>query len=133
MIVKSYYAALTSLNSAATTQALGISWRGTITRLIVKQVTGTLAGYTVDIYDCDPADTPEGYDADIHKIIGTITVAAAASTAANYDMIPAYENQEVRDDPSLMRESRIYIKVTPAGTGDKVFVIGYTTTTWMSS
>jgi hypothetical protein len=98
----------------------------------VKQVNGTLAGFTIDLYDCDPAATPDGYDADVHKIIDTITVAGSSSTAKNFDMIPAYENQETRDDPAGRKESRIYIKITPSGTGNKTFDIGYTTTTWLN-
>lgn len=134
MLVKSKYASLSATSGQDNYLALPITFRGTITRIVVKQTSGTLAGFTVDLYDCDPLAPPDGLDADVHKIIGTLTAAAAASTVADYDMIPAYENQEVdTDDASKRQKPRIYIKINPSGTGAKTFHIGYTTTTWMSS
>jgi hypothetical protein len=110
------------------TLELPVPYRGSLTRIVVKQTSGTLAGYTIDLYDCDPAALPDSDDAEIHKIFSTKTVAAAASTSADYTTVTAYENQDELDDTSKRKLGKLYMIFTVAGTGAKPFHVGYTTT-----
>jgi hypothetical protein len=107
---------------------LGAPYRGELNRIVVKQTSGTLAGFTVDVYDCDPDSPPNTDDKDVHKILGTITVAGSASTAAEYDKRYAYANKEIDStDLSLRPKSRITIVINASGTLAKPFHVGITT------
>jgi hypothetical protein len=116
--------------------------RGTLNRLIIKQISGTLGGYTVKVLDRYDAcsgvaevsnsyepDTPEGenklMDAELHQIIAELTVAGSAALTENFGLNAGYENrdeQDVRRTP----ETKIYLDITPVGAGAKDFQIAYT-------
>lgn len=107
-------------------------YRGILTKLIVRQLSGTLAGFTVDVYDDNPDDTTDGLNSAMHKIIATRTVAAASSATADYDLVAPYENQELQDSTSKRRYGRFYIIVNVSGTGAKPFEIAYTVTSQLA-
>lgn len=116
--------------------------RGTLNRLIIKQVSGNLGGYNVkvlDRYDACSAvaeisnsyepDTPEGenklMDVELHQIIAEISVNPASALTESFGLNAGYENrdeQDVRRTP----ETKIYLDITPTGAGDKTFQIAYT-------
>lgn len=104
-------------------------YRGAVTRLIVKQVSGSLEGFTVDLYDDNPEDTTDGLDADVHKVIDTMTADAASSTVLTFEVVSPYVNKEVDStDAALRPQSRLYIEINASGTGSKNFDISLTTT-----
>lgn len=103
-------------------------YRGELNRIVVKQTSGALEGFTVDVYDCNPDSPPNSDDKDVHKILGTITVAGSSSTAAEYDKNYAYANKEIdATDLSLRPKGRITIVINASGTLDKLFHVGITT------
>lgn len=127
MTIKTTVTHVTAASTIPLATAIPAALRGTLHRLTVKQVDGTLAGFTVDVYDCDPDDLPDDDDAAMHKLTSTKTVAALSSTTENYAMGVAYENQELKDSTSLRRQSRLYVVITAAGEDDKDFQIAITT------
>ena len=128
MTVNSTYKQTTATSAQANKVTVNAPYRGEINRLVIKQTSGTLAGYTVDVYDCDPDSPPNGDDKDVHQIIGRLTVANLASTTATYEMRAPYINQEITSgDASLRPKGRITLVITPAGTLVKDFDIGLTT------
>lgn len=113
--------------------------RGTLRRLIVRQTSGTLAGFTFDLLDRSEvcADgtttTPEPSTAEpllmheeLHKLQATQTVAGSASTSAQYALEILYENRDARPERGLGPTNNLYLEITPAGTGDKDFEVVYT-------
>lgn len=128
MTTKSTYKQTSATSAQANKVTVNAPYRGELNRIIVKQTSGTLAGYTVEVYDCDPDSPPNSDDKDAHQIIGTLTVAALASTTASYQLFARYENQEITTgDSSLRPKGRITLVITPAGTLAKNFHIGITT------
>jgi len=104
--------------------------RGIITRLVVKQVTGTLAGFDVDLHDsltaCGSLSSSAGdVDDELHQILATDTVAAAAAVSGQYNIAAPYVNQDPRDDRQIPT-SKLYLEVTPAGSGVKTFQASWT-------
>lgn len=128
MVPVSKNTSTTATSGADTSVVLATPYRGALTRLVVKQTSGTLAGFVVNLYDCDPDSPPNSEDADVHKIIEAKTVATTESTTATYDLVVPYVNKEVDSTGALRPKSRLYLVITPSGTGDKDFEIGYTTT-----
>ena len=110
--------------------------RGILRRLVVKQTTGEMKGFELDIYsrgaacpgwsgteDCvdeDPLLEPITY-----KITDTLT-AGGSSAEEVYDAVYPYENQ----DPHCqkIRNSRLYMRLEPGGDGSLTFSIGYSIT-----
>lgn len=126
-VIKTVYKQVTATSGTALHTAIGTARLGTLDRLIVKQTTGTTAGFTVNVYDCDPDDPI--LDLDVHKVIGTLTVANGSATTSNFDMGAVYYNVEVSDtDATKRNKTQLYVSITAAGSGSKVFDIGLTYT-----
>ena len=113
--------------------------RGTLRRIIVRQTSGALEGFSYDLLDRSEvcADgtttTPEPSTAEplllheeLHKLQATQVVAGSASTSAQYAAEILYENRDARPEKGLAPTARLYVEITPAGTGDKDFEIVYT-------
>jgi hypothetical protein len=128
MTVNSTYKQTTATSAEANKVTVTAPYRGVLNKIIVKQTSGTLAGFTVDVYDCDPDAPPDTDNKDVHQIIGRLTVAAASDTAASYQLNAAYLNREITSgDASLRPKGRITLVITPAGSLSKPFHIGITT------
>lgn len=106
-------------------------WRGVLERLIVKQTSGVLSGFTVELYNRD--DVCEGdslsagnnqLDREVYKILPTTIVASGQSTYENFTVSAPYEN----DNPGKRQPapSYIYLLINPLGTGIKQFDLGWT-------
>lgn len=129
MTVNSTYKQTTATSAQANTITVNAPYRGVLNKIIVKQTSGTLAGFTVDVYDCDPDAPPNSDNKDVHQIIARLTVAALADTTATYGLFAPYINREITTgDASLRPKGRITLVITPAGTLSKPFHIGITTT-----
>lgn len=128
MTVNSTYKQTSATSAQANKVTINAPYRGELVRLVIKQTSGTLAGYTVDVYDCDPDSPPNSDDKDVHQIVGRVTVACSASTSITSDIRAPYINQEITSgDASLRPKGRITLVITPAGTLAKNFHIGITT------
>lgn len=119
--------------------------RGIITRLIVKDKDSGVEGFTFDLYDREDACsnvTESSYyndderqtdfenellDPELHKLQATQTIAAATAVSEQFDIVLPYEN---KDEGGLheRRQSKIYMELTPSGSGTKTFQIAYTVT-----
>jgi hypothetical protein len=112
--------------------------KGVIHRIIVKQLGGTLEGYSLDLFDradcCAGAaslslnleDLSSRIDADLHKIIATRTVAAPNASLELFDLEQPYANRDEQDKWQRRTTNAIYLNLRPAGTGEKSFAIAYT-------
>lgn len=106
---------------------------GVLNRLVVKQTSGALAGFTVDIYtsEAPSGDDTDDYseveddtgDAAAFQVLPTQTVNAAASTLALYEKNYGYVVNELAGEGR--RKSSLFVKITIAGTGVKEFDFSY--------
>jgi len=106
--------------------------RGAVTKLVVKQVDGALAGFDVDLYDsetaCSSLSSSSGdVDDELHRVLATDTVSAAADISERYGIAAPYTNQDPRDDRQIPT-SKLYLEVVPAGSGVKTFHASWTIT-----
>lgn len=110
--------------------------RGVLERVIVKQIDGTLAGFTFDILDRRDAcegepvssmglDDIETRDKALHRVAGQVVVAASSSTSERYNLSAEYCNQD-EQDVTRRPTTRLYLDLKPDGTGAKTFQIAYT-------
>lgn len=108
--------------------------RGALVRLVIKQVDGVVAGFSFDVLDRIGAcateeevsssfDDNPTVDRELHKIMGTQTVAGRVSE--QFGVTFPYVNQDEQDIRKTPK-SRLYLDITPAGTGSKTFDISYT-------
>jgi len=112
--------------------------RGTLTRLVVKQLDGALAGFDFDLYDrhdacsgvspdsLNPEDGAELVDQDLHRLQARQTVAAAAAISGQYNLSIPYVNRDERDAAMQIPSGVLYLDIEAAGTGDKTFGIAWT-------
>jgi len=131
---------ITLPSDEATCVTLPAPMRGVMTRLIIKQVSGTLEGFEARLYDrqdacSDVAESSFSFDADdpnelleseLHQLLETIVVAASGAVAELYERTVAYENRDEADTVALRRKSALYLQVTPTGSNNKAFQIAYT-------
>lgn len=116
--------------------------RGVIRRFVLKQVSGMQQGYAADLFDRADAcsiesevsnsfegNTPQTenklLDSDLHRILPSIVVASGQALHEAFDIENGYMNrdeQDVRRTPN----TRIYLQVVPAGSGEKIFHVAYT-------
>lgn len=111
--------------------------RGVLTRITVKQTSGTLDGYTYTIYNrldaCSGATNMDSNDEDgvipmdpeLYQIAETQTVSAAAAVGALYQQVVVYENRDEQDATNRRPTGALYVAITPAGSGAKDFQISY--------
>jgi hypothetical protein len=127
--------------SQATCVELPAPPRGTLERMIIKQVGGT-DGFDCLVLDRKDAcasvaevsnsfepDTPEGenklLDPDLHRIIDSISIAGGTGIYEGFNLNAGYQN---RDEQDIRRtpNSRIYLDLTPGGSGSKTYQVAYT-------
>lgn len=103
---------------------------GFVTKLIVKQQSGTLAGFTACLFssrfgwhtiDQDEASSAaEVSDIDLYRIFPVQTAASLASTIALFE--PKGYPYSNNDSGNIsVPEKYVYLEIRPAGTGNKVF------------
>lgn len=119
--------------------ALEVPFRGFLQRLVVKQTSGTLSGYSFDLYDrrdacaiyAESSQADEDFEnelqaKEVHRLIATQTVAGGQAVSAQYGLSIGYENRDERLPDSRRATGKLYLSITPGGTGAKTFAIGYT-------
>jgi hypothetical protein len=114
--------------------------RGIVVRLVVKQMSGALDGFTYELYDredacasvatdsTNPDDLTWFADADIHRIQAKQTVNASANTGAQYGLLLPYINRDEQDPYMRTPKTAIYLDLLAAGSGEKDFSIAVTFT-----
>lgn len=114
--------------------------RGTLTRLIVKQVDGTYDGFEFDVLDrqdaanslysqvsCNPGD--ELLDPDMYKIMATQVVAPASQGVELFNLVIPYENKDsLCDGTHAAKRPRLWINLRPPGSGAKTFQVAISVT-----
>lgn len=106
-------------SGSKTVVAIPAPARGTLRGYTLLQSSGAAAGFTADLYTSDK--TPEN----VYHLLA-ISAAASATTAENTALDIAYQNRN--GTPSL-HERLLYLKITPAGSGDKTFTLSVTVAT----
>jgi uncharacterized iron-regulated membrane protein len=106
-------------SATETVVAISAPARGTLRGYTLVQSAGTAAGFTAALYTSDKV--PD----DVYHLL-TATAAASATVAENTALDIAYQNRN--GTPSL-HERLLYLKITPAGTGDKTFTMSVTVAT----
>ena len=117
--------------------------RGVLRRFTVKQISGTLEGFTFNLLDrkdacaaiaeisgdAEPGAPPEQanklLDRELHRLLPEVTVTSGNALDEQYNLQMGYQNrdeQDVRRTP----ESRIYLDIRAAGSGVKDFQVAYT-------
>lgn len=114
--------------------------RGILNRLIVKQNSGAIEGFSVDLFDrrdaCEsvaidssnPDDNVSYTDPFIHKVIPTQTVETDVDVLELHEKVWGYLNQDERNPNSMRATGALYLEIDAAGSGDKGFFVGYTVT-----
>lgn len=108
--------------------------RGIINRLIVRQLTGSEDGFSVDVldrYDAGSAiskesggfDDIEGDDKEIHRVLPRQTETGLLLSL--FQLNAAYINQDERP-VSASAQPYLYFDIRPQGNEDKLFRIAYT-------
>lgn len=103
--------------------------RGDIVRLIAKQVGGEAQGYSLDLYSSQEilpevqSESSSGagnppIDPDLFEIIPTQSVGVGGTKVELKGVEYGYCN---RDGTPSVPEKKIYLRITPGGTGTKVF------------
>ena len=117
-------------SAANSTVTVNVPNRGIVTKLIVKQTSGTLEGYTVDLYSRIEAANGDldTFENDLYKLMSQVTVASSASVTEQYALVSSYVNEDDRDTILEKPLNRLHLRINPAGTGNKNFEIAITVT-----
>ncbi len=105
--------------------------RGLLNRLVISQVGGT-AAFTARLFtaeapagaadDHSDVDAEEGLPAEAFAV--TPELAGVSGKYAAYDTRLGYESNEYAQEGR--RQSSLWLRLTPAGSGPATYVIGYT-------
>lgn len=126
---------VTAVSAQSNFQLLrGFRAEGRIAKLIVKQLSGTLAGFRVDLYstrgvapvDGSSSEAGSTLDEDLYRVIPTLTAANLAATVEIFSDSGGYVYRNT-DGNNSSPEQGLYMRIIPAGTGSKTFGISYTT------
>ena len=106
---------------------------GVLNRLVLRQASGVLAGFTLDLYT---SETPSGDTTDDYsevdddtgselnfQVLPTQTVAALSASLALYEKNYGYVSNELASEGR--RKSVLFGKLVVAGSGAKLFDLSY--------
>lgn len=115
---------------------LNVPYRGTLTRLIVRQTFGTVDGFTLNLFDradaCAGAveqssnldDDTQLHDSAVHQIMAEQT--PPGDILELYDLSIPYANQDEQDLTSRRPSDALWMEITVTGEGTKSFDLGFT-------
>jgi hypothetical protein len=119
---------------------LPVPTRGVITRLVVWQADGVLAGFDFNTFDREDAcnqvtentDNPNDGrfygDPELHRLQANQVVASAADVSSQLSLSIPYENCDEQDAVTRRLTDAVYLDIQPAGTLAKDFNISITVT-----
>ena len=117
--------AVAAIASGSDTEVeLEVPYRGVLNRLIIKQTSGTIAGFTFDVYSRTLTGAP--LDTDLYRVQSQQTPAGASSE--QYGLNLGYVNQDDQDADTLRPTGRLIVVINPGGSGNKDFEFSWTTT-----
>lgn len=117
---------------------LVVPYQGRLNRLHVSQLDGDLEGFSAVVYDradaCagvaeDSANPDDPYATDYaksHRVVGPLDVDSGDNEALVEEKWVFYENRDELPDNGI-RNNKLYLEVTPAGSGAKRFLVTITT------
>ena len=112
------------------TVTVSVPNRGIVTKLIVKQTSGTLEGYTVDLYSRIEAANGDAdtFENDLYKLMSQVTVASLAAVTEQYALVSPYVNEDDRNAVLEKPLNQLHLRINPSGSGNKNFEIAITVT-----
>lgn len=118
-----------SLNSGVETiLKLPAPARGSVQRLLIRQTTGTKAGYIANLYCKQPPANlgssagPDGIALEMFRVLPLIQVAAGEIDSQQFQLNAGYQNR----DNTVVPTTNLYLAITPNGSGAKTFDISWT-------
>lgn len=114
---------------------LRVPYRGTLTRLVVRQISGDVDGFTLNLFDrqdacpgvseqdANPEDA-ELHDPLVHQLMAEQTPGGDALEL--YALSIPYVNQDEQDLTSRRPHDALWMTVAVGGSGDKGFNVGFT-------
>lgn len=104
---------------------VGVPFRGMMNRAVVRQTSGALEGFTVDIYERrDDVAAGSSSSLDVTDLSGSVgprlTANSMADEAAAFGVFYPYTNG---NGSLAKRVPKLYVVIDPAGSGDKHFEI----------
>ena len=114
-----------SVGSAAIVVEVDRPEDSSLKKLVVKQTSGSLDGFSVTVYTNNNAANGSGTP-ELYKIFDSLTVAAGSDLAERYVDVPGYTIYDP-DQASGQQPTKVWVRIEPAGTGDKNFsvAVGY--------
>ena len=118
---------LAAVGGDATNIAIGVPHRGIIRSIKFEQISGTDVATTFNIYSREEAAPPGSdsmagdteYPRNMYKVLPEQSIGVGA-TLALFDLNYVYVN---KDGTPTNPVRRLYVEVTPGGTGDKEFAL----------
>ncbi len=132
---------LTAVGGSHSCVVLPVPPLGILTRLIVKQLSGALDGFSYTLYDrgdcctgvpldsLNPNDLADRIDPDLHRVMEPQTVTSGQSTSGKFNVQYPYVNRDERHPVTGQLTYALYLDLLPSGAGSKNFAIAYTVTT----
>ena len=100
---------------------LGVPHRGSIERFVIEQISGSLDGFTVDMFDTREICPPSGSESvaastevgeRMHKVFPTKSVDEGEVAIEDFDGSWEYVN---RDGSPALPKRYLYLRITPGG------------------
>jgi len=110
---------------------------GFVNRLVVKQTSGTLSGFTVDLYDREEAakgiaeinygiDSRSLLDAETHKVIPQQSAGSGVASVSLLGGSYAFQNIDEKSSKHGMPPSGLWLVIDPLGIGATTFDVAIT-------
>lgn len=121
--VWSHAQSFTADSGSATVVPIRMPYRGVLRSYSLIQTSGTNAGATAKLLSSNRETAPNSTYPEDSFIVTTMTVAANSASTAQESLNIAYQNRD--GDPSNGQRF-LYLKITPAGSGNKGFTFTVT-------
>lgn len=116
----------TVASGTETVVAIPAPARGVLRGYTIVQNNGAAAGFTADLYTSDKA---------AEEIYHLLSLSDNAEVVSDSDVVAIAENNNIniayqnRNGTPTLQERLLYLKITPAGTGNKTFTLSVTVET----
>lgn len=115
--------AFTATAGEATVVPIRMPHRGTLHGCNLVQTSGATSGVTAKLLSSKRDKEPNSNLPEDAFLVATLQIASGQSQVVNQNVDVAYHNQD--GDPSNPQRF-LYLKITPAGTGEKSFALSVT-------
>ena len=111
---------------SATVVPIRMPYRGILSGYNLVQTSGANTGATAKLLSSNQAAAPNSTYPEDSFLVTSIALTSGQASVAAHDIHVAYQNQD--GDPSNGQRF-LYLKITPAGSGDKSFALTVTVAT----